>query len=96
LFLVRFSPSFSWIHDLAHHELIPRCALPAAKTCRFRFYQERDEIRDRADVPFFCSCPGAAQHECCEPGPILLCMGRFRDLGPGHYGETIQLQPIMP
>ena len=39
---------------------------------------ERDEIRlGRDDESFFFSCPNATRHECCEPGPILLCMGLF-------------------
>src|SRR5438270_560903 len=32
---------------------------------------------DRDDVTLFFSCPDAAQHECREPEPILLCMGLF-------------------
>jgi hypothetical protein len=31
----------------------------------------------RDDGPFSFSCPGRKPHECCEPGPILLCMGLF-------------------
>ena len=32
---------------------------------------------DCHDVALFFSYPDAAQHECCEPGLILLCMGLF-------------------
>ena len=39
---------------------------------------ERDEIRlGRDDGHFSSRASNATQHECCEPGPILLCMGLF-------------------
>jgi len=50
------------------------------------FVLERDEIRlGRDDGPFFLLVPRTqTQHECCELGPILLCMGVvFAILCPG-------------
>jgi hypothetical protein len=38
----------------------------------------RDEIRSGLTTDHFSSCaPATTQPECCEPEPILLCMGLF-------------------